>query len=120
MAAGLRLFGIAGAGPAWAVVAVCVLLHMHLSFTQSFEWDPPDLNVMKSFVVARPAARRFMPIGPNWNEKEAIIRNDMGTYLRNNGQAREAFEHFEWANRLMPDEPRIQQNLAPAKRRATR
>ena len=107
-------------GPAWAVVAVCALLHMHLSFTQSFEWDPPDLNVMKSFVAASPAARRFMPSGPNWNEKEAIIRNDMGTYLLNSGQAREALEHFEWANRLMPDEPRIQQNLALAKRRATR
>ena len=107
-------------GPAWAVVAVCALLHMHLSFTQSFEWDPPDLNVMKSFVAASPAARRFMPSGPNWNEKEAIIRNDMGTYLLNSGQAREALEHFEWANRLMPGEPRIQQNLALAKRRATR
>ena len=105
-------------GPAWATVAVCALLHMHLSFTQSFEWDPPDLNVMKSFVAASPAARRFMPIGPNWNEKEAIIRNDMGTYLLNSGQAREALEHFEWANRLMPNEPRIQQNLALAKRRA--
>ncbi len=107
-------------GPAWAVVAVCALLHMHLSFTQSFEWDPPDLNVMKSFVAASPAARGFMPSGPNWNEKEAIIRNDMGTYLLNSGQAREALEHFEWANRLMPGEPRIQQNLALAKRRATR
>jgi hypothetical protein len=105
-------------GPAWATVAVCALLHMHLSFTQSFEWDPPDLNVMKSFVAASPAARRFMPIGPNWNEKEAIIRNDMGTYLLNSGQAGEALEHFEWANRLMPNEPRIEQNLALAKRRA--
>ena len=104
--------------PAWATVAVCALLHMHLSFTQSFEWDPPDLNVMRSFVGGSPAARRFMPIGPNWNEKEAIIRNDMGSYLLNSGQAREALEHFEWANRLMPDEQRIQQNLALARRRA--
>ena len=105
-------------GPAWATVAVCALLHMHLSFTQSFEWDPPDLNVMRSFVAASPAARRFMPIGPNWNEKEAIIRNDMGTYLLNSGKAREALEHFEWAGRLMPGEPRIQKNLALARRRA--
>ena len=103
---------------AWGMVILSALLHMHLSFTQSFTWDPPDLNVMKTFVAVSPTARAVMPAGPKWNEEEAIIRNDMGSHLFNQGQVIEALGHFERADALKPNDRRIQKNLALARERA--
>ena len=103
---------------AWGMVILSALLHMHLSFTQSFTWDPPDLNVMKTFVAVSPTARSVMPAGPKWNEEEAIIRNDMGSHLFNQGQVIEALGHFERAAELKPNDRRIQKNLALARERA--
>ncbi|MDA1312954.1 MAG: hypothetical protein O2968_06435 [Acidobacteria bacterium] len=104
----------------WAVLAASVLLHFHLSFTQPFNWDPPDINIMRTFVTWSPVARAFLPAGPRFNREEAIIRNDMGTLALKTGRYAEAVQQLELAARYMPGEARIQQNFELAKRALAR
>ena len=111
-----RLPAAAAQSVRWAVLAVTVLLHLHLSFTQSFNWDPPDINVMRTFVMWSPAVRGMLPAGERFNTEEAMIRNDMATLALKSGRYREAVAHLQLAARYMPDEPRIRKNLELAKR----
>ena len=104
--------------PAWVLLTVSFLLHAHISFTQSFTWDPADLNVMRTFASLTPAARKILPAGPKWDEHEAIIRNDLGAYFLNSGQPAAAVLEFERASDLMPGDPRVQKNLELARRLA--
>ena len=104
--------------PAWVLLTVSFLLHAHISFTQSFTWDPPDLNVMRTFASLTPAARKILPAGPKWDEHEAITRNDLGAYFLNSGQPKAAVLEFERASDLMPGDPRIRKNLELARRLA--
>ena len=104
--------------PAWALLTASFLFHAHISFTQSFTWDPPDLNVMRTFASLTPAARKILPAGPKWDEHEAIIRNDLGAYFLNSGQPAAAVLEFERASDLMPEDARIRKNLELARRLA--
>ena len=104
--------------PAWVLLTVSFLLHAHISFTQSFTWDPPDLNVMRTFATLTPAARKILPAGPNWDQHEAVIRNDLGAYYLNSRQPEAALKEFERASDLMPGDPRIRKNLELARRLA--
>jgi hypothetical protein len=101
--------------PAWVVLGLSALIHTHLSFTQTFGWDPPDYNVMRTFAAWSPTARRILP-GPNLDREEAIVRNDLGTIHLKTGHYAEAVEELEKAAALMPNEPRIKKNLELAKR----
>jgi hypothetical protein len=100
----------------WAVLAVSVFLHLHLSFTQPFNWDPPDINVMRTFVMWSPVARSILPVGERFNTEEAMIRNDMATLALKSRRYREAVAHLQLAAKYMPGEPRIQKNLELALR----
>ena len=100
----------------WALLAASILLHLHLSFTQPFNWDPPDINIMRAFVTWSPVARAFLPAGERFNREEAIIRNDMGTLALKSGRYAEAVGQLELAAKYMPGEVRIQQNLDLARR----
>ena len=121
---GIGLYGVTASqwrrwkAPAWALLTVSFLVHAHISFTQSFTWDPPDLNVMRTFAALTPAARKILPAGPNWDQHEAVIRNDLGSYYLNSRQPEAALKEFERASDLMPGNPRVQKNLELARRLA--
>lgn len=111
-----RMPAVAAKSAGWVLLAVTMLLHLHLSFTQSFNWDPPDINVMRTFVMWSPAVRSILPAGERFNTEEAMIRNDMATLAIQARRYREAVAHLQLAARYMPDEPRIRKNLELAKR----
>ena len=79
--------------PAWGTVVFSFLLHAHLAFTQPFDWDPPDANVMRTFVAWSPAVRRILP-GKRLDREEAIARNDLGTLHLKNGRYQQALREF--------------------------
>jgi len=101
---------------AWGVLAVSALLHLHLTFYQSFAWGRPDTNAMKTFVALSPALRHVLPSGPRWTETEAVNRNDLGAYYMNLRRYEAAEEQFERALALRPEDPRIKRNLELARR----
>ena len=121
---GIGLYGVTASqwrrwkAPARALLTVSFLVHAHISFTQSFTWDPPDLNVMRTFATLTPAARKILPAGPNWDQHEAVIRNDLGSYYLNSRQPEAALKEFERASDLMPEDARIRKNLELARRLA--
>ncbi len=100
--------------PTRAVLGLTFLLHAHLVFTESFDWDPPDHNVMRTFVALGPSVRTILP-GRRLDREEGIIRNDLATLALKTGQYDQAVDHLEKADELMPNEPRIQKNLELAK-----
>ena len=100
--------------PAWGTVVFSFLLHAHLAFTQPFDWDPPDANVMRTFVAWSPAVRRILP-GKRLDREEAIARNDLGTLYLKNGRYQQALREFEKAGVLLPGDPRIQKNIVLAR-----
>ena len=100
---------------AWAVLGCSILLHLHLLFTMPFNWDPPDINVMRTFIAWSDKARKILP-GPRLNWEEAMIRNDMATLGLKRGRYQEAVDHLKIARELMPRERKIRQNLELAER----
>ena len=121
---GIGLYGVTASQwrrwrvPAWTLLTVSFLVHAHISFTQSFTWDPPDLNVMRTFAALTPAAREILPAGPNWDQHEAVIRNDLGAYYLNSRRPGAALKEFERASELTPENTRIRKNLELARRLA--
>ncbi len=111
-----RLPAVAIKSASAVVLAATVFLHMHLSFTQPFNWDPPDINIMRTFVLWSPVARAYLPAGPRFDREEAMIRNDMATLALKSGRYAEAVGHLELAARYLPGESRIRRNLDLAKR----
>ncbi len=101
--------------PAWAVLAVCALLYVHVSFFQSFFWSPEDPNVARTFVALSPLARRILP-GQKLDEQEAMTRNDLGVICLRQGRYPEALQNFELAAQRMPHSAVIRQNLERTRR----
>ncbi len=125
IASGVGLGYIAQRGPrlwrkwrvvGWAVVIVTASLHAQLSFFQGFVWEPPDPNVVKTFVAWTPSLLRFLP-GPKLAEQAAMAGNDLGTLYLRQGRVKDAYEEFEQAAELMPESPLIRRNLELARRR---
>ncbi len=100
---------------AWALLACSMLLHLHLLFTMPFNWDPPDINVMRTFVSWSGTVRKALP-GRRLDREEAMIRNDMSTLALQRGLYQDAVDHLKIARKLMPGERRIKQNLELAER----
>ncbi len=128
IASGVGLGYIAQRGPrlwrkwrvvGWAVVIVTASLHAQLSFAQGFVWEPPDPNVVKTFVAWTPSVLRFLP-GPKLAEQAAMAGNDLGTLYLRQGRVKDAYEEFEQAAQLMPESPLIRRNLEIARRRLPR
>ena len=63
---------------------------------------------------------KILPAGPNWDQHEAVIRNDLGSYYLNSRQPEAALKEFERASDLMPGDPRVRKNLELARRLADR
>jgi 4-amino-4-deoxy-L-arabinose transferase-like glycosyltransferase len=103
--------------PATALLAVCALLHVHLTFFHSLEWSPSDPNVLQAFARWSPVVRRVLP-GPKIQEQEAVVNNDLGVMRLQQGRYAEAARHFEHAARLLPGSERIEKNLQLARRLA--
>lgn len=128
IAAGIGLGYIGRRGPqfwrkwrvvGWAVVIVTASLHAQLSFAQGFVWEPPDPNVVKTFVAWTPSLLRFSR-GPKLAEQAAMAGNDLGTLYLRQGRVEEAYREFEQAAELMPGSPVILKNLEVARTRLQR
>jgi hypothetical protein len=102
-----------------AAVGLPALLHIHLSFFQFVTGAAADPNLGNTFVQFAPLLRRIAP-SRQLDDQEAITRNDLGVVSLARGRPLEALRHFERAAELMPDSPRIQENLQIARRLARR
>lgn len=100
--------------PAWTVLALSALLHVHLVFFQAPFFPPHDPNVMRALVAWSPLVRRVLP-GPKLDEQEAISHNELGIRFIHEGRYTEAITHFEHAQELLPQSVPIAANLRMAR-----